>query len=101
MASRVTTVVVDCRDPEALAGFWCAALGWEARERSPDDCEIAPPGQPDKGPVPTLLFQRVADPTPGKARLHLDLNAPEGNVFCLLESQVPAAWSCAHSGDGT
>jgi catechol 2,3-dioxygenase-like lactoylglutathione lyase family enzyme len=85
MASRVTTVVVDCRDPEALAGFWCAALGWEVRERSPDDCEIAPPGQPDKGPVPTLLFQRVPDPTPGKARLHLDLNATDHDQSAELE----------------
>jgi catechol 2,3-dioxygenase-like lactoylglutathione lyase family enzyme len=125
MASRVTTVLVDCRDAEALAAFYCAVLGYEVVERSAAEgwVEIGPPGQPEKGPVPTLLFQEVPDPTPGKNRLHLDLNAtdrdqpaelarlldlgatradvgqtgeeswhvladPEGNVFCLLGSQV-------------
>jgi hypothetical protein len=39
--------------------------------------EIGPPGQPPKGPVPTLLFAPVAHPTPGKLRLHLDLNATD------------------------
>jgi catechol 2,3-dioxygenase-like lactoylglutathione lyase family enzyme len=85
MASRVTTVVVDCRDPETLARFWCAVLGWEVRESSLDDWEIAPPGQPDKGPVPTLLFQRVPEPTPGKVRLHLDLNATDRDQSAELE----------------
>src|SRR5438132_1433865 len=75
MASRVTAVLVDCRDAEALAAFYCAVLGYEVVERSAEGwVEIGPPGQPEKGPVPTLLFQEVPDPTPGKNRLHLDLN---------------------------
>jgi catechol 2,3-dioxygenase-like lactoylglutathione lyase family enzyme len=78
VASRITTVVVDCSDPERLAGFYGDVLGWEVVEQpDPDSVEIGPPGQPEKGPVPTLLFQRVPDPTPGKNRLHLDLNATD------------------------
>jgi catechol 2,3-dioxygenase-like lactoylglutathione lyase family enzyme len=86
MASRVTTVVVDCRDAEALAAFWCAVLGYEVVERSDEGwVEIGPPGQPEKGPVPTLLLQNVADPTRGKNRLHLDLNATDRDQDAELE----------------
>jgi catechol 2,3-dioxygenase-like lactoylglutathione lyase family enzyme len=86
MASRVTTVVVDCRDAESLAGFWCAVLGYEVVERSGEGwVEIGPPGQPEKGPVPTLLFLCVPDPTPGKNRLHLDLNATDRDQDAELE----------------
>jgi predicted enzyme related to lactoylglutathione lyase len=124
MANRITTVVVDGADPDRLSAFYRAVLGWEVADPpDADSVEIGPPGQPAKGPVPTLLFQRVPDPAPGKNRLHLDLNAtdrdqeaelarllelgatradvgqtdeetwevladPEGNVFCLLQSQV-------------
>jgi len=79
MANRITCVVVDCADHEKLAAFWCAVLGYEVIERSQEEdwVEIGPPGQPPKGPVPTVLFQTVPDPTPGKNRLHLDLNATD------------------------
>lgn len=33
MALRIETVSIDARDPVGLAGFWAAALGWEARRR--------------------------------------------------------------------
>jgi catechol 2,3-dioxygenase-like lactoylglutathione lyase family enzyme len=77
MANRVTTVVVDCADPERLSAFYRAVLGWEVVGTEGDDVEIGPPGQPEKGAVPTLLFEKVPDPTPGKNRLHLDLNATD------------------------
>jgi hypothetical protein len=35
--------------------------------------------------VPTLLFQTVPDPTPGKVRLHLDLNATDRDQDAELE----------------
>jgi hypothetical protein len=33
MASRVGDIVVDCTDPELLAGFWAAALGYRIFDR--------------------------------------------------------------------
>jgi catechol 2,3-dioxygenase-like lactoylglutathione lyase family enzyme len=91
MANRITTVVVDCRDPARLAEFWCQVLGWTVRE-DPDSAdeldgsvEIGPPGQPAKGLFPTLLFQPVPDPTPGKARLHLDLNPTDRDQDAELD----------------
>src|SRR3954468_1575312 len=86
MASRITCVVVDCLDHERLAAFWCAVLGYEVVERSQKGwVEIGPPGQPEKGPVPTVLFQTVPDPTPGKNRLHLDVNATDRDQDAELE----------------
>jgi catechol 2,3-dioxygenase-like lactoylglutathione lyase family enzyme len=87
MANRITCVVVDCTDAEALTRFWCAVLGYEVVERDDDEgwIEIGPPGQPEKGPVPTVLFQTVPDPTPGKTRWHLDLNATDRDQDAELQ----------------
>jgi hypothetical protein len=83
MANRITTVVVDCTDPVRLADFWCQVLGYEVLadpgcgDELDGAVEIGLPGQPPRGPLPTLLFQPVPDPAPGKRRLHLDLNATD------------------------
>jgi hypothetical protein len=78
MAARITELVLDCRDPAGLAAWWAEVLGYEVLGTEDDGAmEIGPPGQPAKGPVPTLLFAPVPDPTPGKLRLHLDLNATD------------------------
>jgi hypothetical protein len=87
MANRITTIVVDCADAESLARFYCAVLDYEELERSDDEgwIEIGPPGQPAKGPVPTLLFENVPDPTPGKNKVHLDLNATDRDQDAELQ----------------
>ena len=85
MANRITTIVVDSSDPPRLADFYRAVLGWDEVDRTGDDIEIGPPGQPEKGPVPTLLFQRAPDPAPGKNRLHLDLNATDRDQEAELQ----------------
>jgi hypothetical protein len=73
---RWQCVIVDCTDPEPVATFWAAALGWRRTHVSADGGEIVlepPEGSPEDGVSPDLLFIRVPDPTPGKNRLHLDL----------------------------
>jgi Glyoxalase-like domain len=78
MASRITELVLDCRDPAALAAWWARVLEWEVVGTEDDGAvEIGPPGREPKAAVPTLLFAPVAEPTPGKLRLHLDLNATD------------------------
>ena len=78
MASRITEIAVDSRDPASLAAWWAEVLGYEVLGTDEDGVvEIGPPGQQPKGPVPTIVFAPVADPTPGKLRLHLDLNATD------------------------
>ncbi|WP_448615910.1 VOC family protein [Modestobacter sp. URMC 112] len=77
MACRITELALDCRDPAALAAWWAEVLGYEVVGTEDGVVEIGPPGQGEKGAVPTLVFAPVADPTPGKLRLHLDLNATD------------------------
>ena len=78
MAARITELVLDCRAPAALAAWWAEVLGYEVLGTEDDgSVEIGPPGQEPKGAVPTIVFGPVPEPTPGKLRLHLDLNATD------------------------
>jgi hypothetical protein len=74
MACRFSEVVVDCHDPEALAAFWAAVLDYRVLGREDDGAVEIGPEAGFGGPAPTLLFAPVEDPTPGKIRLHIDLN---------------------------
>jgi hypothetical protein len=73
MACRFSELVVDSRDPEELAAFWAAVLEYRVLSREEGAVEIGPE-EGFGGAAPTLVFAPVADPTPGKVRLHIDLN---------------------------
>jgi Glyoxalase-like domain len=97
-------LVIDCTDPEPLARFWAAALGYQ----------IAPPpagfatwddywreiGVPEEdlgigedrivdpvGRGPGIWFQVVPDPKTVKNRLHLDISASGGRAL-PIETRV-------------
>ncbi len=118
MASRFTELVVDCSDPERLAGFWAEVLSYRVTERDEDSVYIEGP----EGSGPGLLFTKVPEPKTVKNRLHIDVSPrdrdqaeeverviglgarridigqgdkswvvladPEGNEFCVLRSRV-------------
>ncbi len=85
MACRFTELVVDSRDPEALAAFWAAVLDYRVLGREEDgSVEIGPP-EGFGGPAPTLVFGPVADPTPGKNRLHIDVNPTDRDQDAELQ----------------
>ena len=84
MACRFTELVVDCRDPEALAAFWAAVLDYRVLSREEDEVEIGPEAG-FGGPAPTLVFGRVADPTPGKLRLHIDVSPTDRDQDAELQ----------------
>jgi hypothetical protein len=74
MTLRIQCVCVDCHDPEVVAGFWQAALGWRRTYERPDEIVLEPPaGSAEDGVAADLLFLRVPDPNPGKNRLHIEL----------------------------
>jgi predicted enzyme related to lactoylglutathione lyase len=108
-------VIVDAKDPEALARWWANALAWVVVGEDDGEYEIrATPEQ-----LPGLLFAHVPEPKTIKNRLHLDfrpadrdaeverllalgatradvgqgdepwvvLADPEGNEFCVLSSR--------------
>jgi len=110
----VTSVVIDCADPERLARFWADLLGLRVRPREGRYVALT---RPASG-TPELVFQPVPEPKQVKVRIHLDvgvrdlaamrrralelgasdagdlddrdddslivLRDPEGNEFCLV-----------------
>lgn len=72
MAMTVQMVTFDCRDARSLATWWARQTGGEIVSDQ-DEWFVMVSGRD----VPTLGFQKVPDPTPGKNRVHLDLVAAD------------------------
>jgi predicted enzyme related to lactoylglutathione lyase len=66
---RELQITIDCADPDRLAEFWATALGYVRHGSQGPYRSIVDPG----GRHPELVFQRVAEPKVGKARIHLDV----------------------------
>ena len=73
MASRFSELVIDCRDPQRLAEFWCDVLGFVVLGTEDDAIEIGPQ-EGFGGLQPTLIFSPTTEPKTGKLRLHIDIN---------------------------
>lgn len=72
MALTVGWVVIDAREPHALAKFWAEALDYEIVTEDPesnDEVGI----RPKDGSGPYILLGRGPDEKVSKNRLHLDL----------------------------
>jgi catechol 2,3-dioxygenase-like lactoylglutathione lyase family enzyme len=61
--------VLDCADPESLADFWSATLGFRRHGFHPPYLRLS---DPEKR-WPDLLLQRVPEPKTAKNRMHLDI----------------------------
>ncbi|MGN6522217.1 MAG: VOC family protein [Actinomycetes bacterium] len=84
-------VTFDAADPEGLADFWCAVLGyrkdwtwdepttqWMLDGGLPKELVGARAAASDPDGVgPRLFFQRVSEPKTAKNRVHLDVRASE------------------------
>jgi predicted enzyme related to lactoylglutathione lyase len=66
-------LVLDCRDPEALAPFWSAALGYVTVGSVETYLLLVP----DSRPGPKLLLQRVPEAKTGKNRMHVDIEVAD------------------------
>jgi catechol 2,3-dioxygenase-like lactoylglutathione lyase family enzyme len=101
MASRITELVLDCRDPAALAAWWAEVLGYEVVGTEDNGAtEIGPPGQGPKGAVPSLVFVPVPEPTPGKLPVHLDLNATDRDQDAELQRLLELGATPVDVGQG-
>src|SRR4051812_43329831 len=85
MACRFSEVVLDSRDPEALAAFWAAVLDYRILGREEDGSVEIGPEAGFGGPAPTLVFGPVENPTPGKLRLHIDVNPTDRDQDAELQ----------------
>ena len=72
MSLNIAMVTFDCADPDALAAWWTEAVGGELNAVAPGEFVMVacPQG-------PTLGFQKVPDPTPGKNKVHLDFHSAD------------------------
>jgi catechol 2,3-dioxygenase-like lactoylglutathione lyase family enzyme len=100
MACRITELVLDCRDPELLAAFWCKVLDWEVIDRVGDDVEIGPPGVGFGGLQPTLVFERNGEPKLQKLRLHIDVSPTDQDPPEELERLLALGATRADIGQG-
>ncbi|HZG03858.1 MAG TPA: VOC family protein [Streptomyces sp.] len=119
MPARLKDLVVDANDHQALADWWCAALGYERRRPlghppPPPEWPVAIHHPHDAGPV--IWFNSVPEPKTVKNRVHFDvwgdteellalgatmvrrrdreiewdvLADPEGNEFCVFTPRRP------------
>ncbi|AJE39042.1 VOC family protein [Streptomyces nodosus] len=89
MACRISELVLDCHDPEALARFWCEVLDFVVLDREEDAIEIGP-REGFGGPQPTIILSRTDEPKSGKLRLHIDVNATDRDQDAELERLLAA-----------
>ncbi|HMC41554.1 MAG TPA: VOC family protein [Acidimicrobiales bacterium] len=66
-------LVIDCADPEALADFWAAALGYRKVGFAEPYFLLLPQDRTQ----PPLLLQRVPEAKASKNRVHLDLRTED------------------------
>ena len=99
MIGKLRSVVMDTRDPRALAGFWAGVLGGDVDAEDGDDTWVVltdPTGR-------RLAFQLSPDHEPprfpdtrGSQQFHLDVfvddvDAAEADVLALGATRVPDA----------
>ena len=66
-------LVLDCADPERLATFWSAALGYTTVGGAGNYVMLVDPD----GEQPKLLLQAVDEAKTTKNRMHLDIETPD------------------------
>ena len=73
MTLTLGMITTDTTDPEPLAAWWAEQTGAEITETNDGWFVVVKGGQ-----LPCwLAFQKVDDPTPGKNRIHFDLNTDD------------------------
>ena len=95
MSLSLEMITFDCVDPPRLATWWAEAASGEVVLLSSADFVFVA-----REDWPALGFQRVAAPTPGKNRIHLDMMSSdlESDVERLLG--LGATETGRHSVDG-
>jgi predicted enzyme related to lactoylglutathione lyase len=77
-------VVIDCRDPAALATFWQAVIGGTILRQSREWVAIVESG------TLTIGFQLVPEPKTVKNRVHLDVRVDDLEVASVAAEQLGA-----------
>jgi predicted enzyme related to lactoylglutathione lyase len=73
------SLTLDSTDPERVAAFWAAGLGYTNIGEFGGYWPLAPA---DEGETP-LVIHRVSEPRVGKNRMHLDIHVPDAHAEAL------------------
>ena len=84
MASKFTELAIDATEPEKLAEFWCAVLGYEVLDSESGVVEIGDPS----GTLPTLVFAPVPEAKTIKNRVHIDVNPVDRDQEAEVERLI-------------
>ena len=96
MTSRIATIVLDAVDPDRIAAFWSAVLGWVETERDEEVITLSPPG----GGGPSMDVVAVPVGRAVENRLHLDLRADGSTTAAELERLLGLGARHADVGQG-
>ena len=76
MGSILREIVIDCADPERVAGFWSEVLDWPVTAEPSGHFWLSATGD-YTAPPPWLVFVAVDEVKTAKNRVHIDVN-PSG-----------------------
>jgi hypothetical protein len=116
---KIGNITFDCADPDRMATFWAAAIGYE-KAVYPDDMRRAlldsglteddlaarALAEDPAGVGPRLLFQRVPEGKQAKNRMHLDINvghdkpAEHQEIDAEVDRLVGLGATVTHKHDG-
>lgn len=85
MACRIGELVLESRDPERLATFWCEVLDFVILDREDDGSVEIGARDGFGGAQPTIILSRHEAPQQVSPRLHIDLNATDRDQAAELE----------------
>jgi hypothetical protein len=85
MACRISELVLECRDPELLARFWCEVLDFVVLDREGDGSLEIGPRDGFGGPQPTMILSPNDEPNKANPPLHIDVNATDRDQDAELE----------------
>jgi hypothetical protein len=98
MACRISELVLQCRDLEALARFWCEVLDFVELDREADVYIEIGPREGFGGPQPTIFLIRNDEPKHERARLHIDVNPTDRDQDAELGRLLAAGAKLADIG---
>lgn len=99
MTSRIAVISIDAHDPQRVADFWAAALGWLAVVDPPGGISLSPPGIDTGSPV--IDVYHVPESKTIKNRLHLDLRADGSSQAEEVERLLRLGATRADVGQGS
>ncbi|QBF45485.1 VOC family protein [Janibacter limosus] len=95
MSLTLGMITTDTTDATALATWWARQTDGTITQDNDGWFVVV---QLPQGPM--LAFQKVADPTPGKNRMHLDLGTPDLDGATRLLLEGGASHVADHESDG-